>query len=302
MEQRPLGRGPLRVSAIGVGGATFGREIDERAAFAVLDRALERGVTLVDTAEAYSAGASEAIVGRWLASRRSRDAVVLATKVSGALTAGRVRASCEGSLRRLGVERVDLFQLHRWDPDVPLAETLGALDGLLRAGLARAVGCSNYSGPQLAAALAHQQAHGLAPFASAQPAYSLADRTIEGELLPLCAARGVGVITYSPLAAGFLTGKYRHGEAVPAGTRFDVAPAHQALYFTDDRFRVMEGLRAIAAEAGLPMAHLAMAWVLARPGVTSVLVGGRDPAHIDQALAAAAGLPPDLQATLDALQ
>lgn len=289
------------MSRIGVGGATFGREIDEGAAFAVLDRALEVGITLVDTAEAYAAGASEAIVGRWLAARRARGAVVLATKVSGALAPARVRASCEASLHRLGVDAVDLFQLHRWDPDVPLAETLGALDDLAQAGLARAVGCSNYSAEQLAEALGLQARAGLAPFSAVQPVYNLADRAVEGGLLALCARLGVGVITYSPLGAGFLTGKYGRDRRVPQGTRFDVAPAHQPLYFTDERFAVVEGLRAIAAEAGLPMAHLALAWVLGRPGVSSVLVGGRAPAQIDQAIAAAAGLPPDLAAALDGL-
>lgn len=302
MQRRPLGRSGLTVSAIGVGGATFGREIDAAAAFAVLDRAVERGVTLVDTAEAYAAGASEVIVGSWLAARRARGQIVLATKVSGALTPARVRGSCEASLRRLGVDAVDLFQLHRWDPDVPLAETLGALHDLVRAGLARAIGCSNYAAWQLTKALWQQDVGGLTRFESAQPVYNLADRQVEQELLPLCADQGVGVISYSPLGAGFLTGKYRPGGAVPRGTRFDVAPAHQAIYFTPARFRVAEGLRAIADQAGLPMAHLAMAWVLGRPGITSVLVGGREPAHIDQAMAAAGGLAPDLRRALDALE
>lgn len=302
MEQRELGRSGLRVSAIGIGGATFGREIDERAAFAVLDRALERGITLVDTAEAYSAGASETIVGRWLAGRGARGQVTLATKVSGALSAERVRSSCEASLRRLGVEAVDLFQLHRWDPEVPLEETLGAMDELLRAGKARAIGCSNYAAWQLAKALWRQEARGLARFESVQPVYNLADRRIEHELLPLCADQGVGVITYSPLGAGFLTGKYRRGGEVPQGARFDVVPAHQEIYFTAARFRTVEGLRAIAEEAGRPMAHLALAWALGRPGVTSVLIGARTPAHVDQGLAAAAGLDPGLRAALDSLE
>jgi aryl-alcohol dehydrogenase-like predicted oxidoreductase len=302
MEQRELGRSGLRVSAIGIGGATFGREIDAQTAFAVLDRALGRGITLIDTAEAYSAGLSEEIVGRWLAARGARGRVTLATKVSGTLTAERVRSSCEASLRRLGVETVDLFQVHRWDPEVPLEETLGALDALVRAGKVRAVGCSNYAAWQLAKALWRQDARGLARFESVQPVYNLADRRIEQELLPLCADQGLGVITYSPLAAGFLTGKYRRGGDVPPGTRFDVVPAHQELYFTAARFRIMEGLRAIAAEAGLPMAHLALAWVLGRPGVTSVLIGAREPAQVDQGLAAAAALADDIRAALDTLE
>jgi aryl-alcohol dehydrogenase-like predicted oxidoreductase len=302
MEQRSLGRSGLRVSAIGIGGATFGREIDGPASFAVLDRALERGITLIDTAEAYGAGRSEELIGRWLAERGARDRVTLATKVSGALSAERVRSSCEASLRRLGVEHVDLFQLHRWDPDVPLEETLGAMDELVRAGKTRAVGCSNYAAWQLAKALWRQDVGGLARFESTQPVYNLADRRIEHELLPLCADQRLGVISYSPLGAGFLTGKYRPGGGVPQGTRFAIVPAHQELYFTPARFRVMEGLRQVAADAGLPMPHAALAWVLGRPGVTSVLIGARDPAHVDQGLAAAEGLPPDVCAALDALE
>jgi aryl-alcohol dehydrogenase-like predicted oxidoreductase len=302
MEQRSLGRSGLRVSAIGIGGATFGREIDGPASFAVLDRALERGITLIDTAEAYGAGRSEELIGRWLAERGARDKVALATKVSGALSAERVRSSCEASLRRLGVEHVDLFQLHRWDPDVPLEETLGAMDELVQAGKTRAVGCSNYAAWQLAKALWRQDVGGLARFEATQPVYNLADRRVEQELLPLCADQGLGVISYSPLGAGFLTGKYRPGGGVPQGTRFAIVPAHQELYFTPARFRVMEGLRQVAADAGLPMPHAALAWVLGRPGVTSVLIGARDPAHVDQGLAAAEGLPPDVCAALDALE
>lgn len=302
MEQRSLGRSGLRVSAIGIGGATFGREIDGQTTFGVLDRALERGITLIDTAEAYGAGRSEELIGRWLAERGVRHQITLATKVSGTLTAERVRSSCEASLRRLGVEHVDLFQLHRWDPETPLEETLGAMDELVRAGKTRAIGCSNYAAWQLTKALWRQDVGGLVRFESTQPVYNLADRRVEQELLPLCADQGLGVITYSPLGAGFLTGKYRRGGGVPEGTRFDIVPAHQEIYFTPARFRVMEGLRELAAGAGLPMAHTALAWVLGRPGVTSVLIGARDPAHVDQGLAAAEGLPPDLRAALDALE
>jgi aryl-alcohol dehydrogenase (NADP+) len=301
MEQRSLGRSGLRVSAIGIGGATFGREIDAATTFAVLDRALEHGVTLIDTAEAYAAGASETLIGRWLADRGVRDQIILTTKVSGTLTAGRVRESCEASLRRLGVEAVDLFQLHRWDSEVPLDETLGAMNDLVRAGKARAIGCSNYAAWQLAKALWRQDVGGLARFESVQPVYNLADRRIEEELLPLCADQEVGVITYSPLGAGFLTGKYRRDGAVPTGTRFDVVPAHQSIYFTEARFRVMEGVRVVAEAAGLPMAHVALAWVLGRPGVTSVLIGARSPAQVDQGLAAAAGLSSEVRDALDAL-
>lgn len=303
MQHRPLGRSGLQASVIGIGGATFGREIDEAMAVQVLDRALECGITLVDTAEAYgdAPGKSETIVGRWIAARGVRSQITLATKVNGTLTAERVRSSCAASLQRLGVEMIDLFQVHRWDADVPLAETLGALDELVRAGMVRAIGCSNYTAAQLAQALEYQAAHGLARFETVQPVYNLADRTIEQALLPLCAEAQLGVISYSPRGAGFLTGKYRPDGAVPPGTRFAVVPAHQQIYFTPERYRVLEGLRAIADGAGLPMAHLALAWVLSRPGISSVLVGARTPAQVDEALAAAAGLPADVCAALDGL-
>jgi len=287
MEYRRLGRSDLLVSAIGLGGATFGREIDEPTAFGVLDRALERGITLFDTAEAYSAGRSEEILGRWVASRGARDRIVLATKVAPALSRERVIASAEASLRRLQAEAIDLFQLHSWDAETPLAETLEAFDTLIRQGKARYVGCSNFAAWQVCKALWRQETRGWARLESVQPVYNLAMRDLERELLPLCADQGLGVITYSPLGAGFLTGKYRHGEPVLSGARFDIVPGHQDIYFNDASFQAMERLRTKAAALGLPMAQLALAWVLNRPGPTSVLIGARSPAQVDQAFEAA---------------
>lgn len=286
MDYRTLGRSGLSVSAIGLGGATFGREIDQPAAFAVLDRALERGITLYDTAEAYSAGRSEEIVGRWIAERGVRDQIVLATKVAAPLSAARVAASAEASLRRLGVDSVDLFQLHSWDATTPLEETLAALAGLVQSGRARAVGCSNVAAWQLCKALWRQDVAGWPRLESVQPVYNLAKREIEAELLPLCADQQVGVITYSPLGAGFLTGKYHQGGPVPSGTRFDVAPGHQQIYFNDGCYAAMERLRAASASLGVPMARLGLAWVLSRPGITTTLVGARSPAQVDQAFEA----------------
>jgi 1-deoxyxylulose-5-phosphate synthase len=271
------------VSAIGLGGATFGREIDQAGAFAVLDRALERGITLFDTAEAYSAGRSEEILGRWIASHSVRDQIVLTTKVAPPLGRARVIASAEASLRRLQVETIDLFLLHSWDATTPLEETLGALDSLADAGKVRYVGCSNFAAEQLGAALAQQNEHGWARMQAVQSVYNLAMREIESELLPLCGGQQVGVITYSPLGAGFLTGKYRQGGPVPNGTRFDIVPGHQDIYFNDSAFGAMERLRVRSAEHGLPMAQLALAWVLGQPGITATLIGARNPAQVDQA-------------------
>jgi aryl-alcohol dehydrogenase-like predicted oxidoreductase len=287
MEYRTLGRSDLRVSAIGLGGATFGREIDEPTAHAVLDRALERGITLFDTAEAYSAGRSEEILGRWIASRGAHDQIALATKVTPPLDRQRVIASAEASLRRLQVETIDLFQLHSWDPKTPLEATLEALDTLVKQGKARYVGCSNFAAWQVCKALWRQEIGGCARLESVQPVYNLAMRDLERELLPLCADQELGVITYSPLGAGFLTGKYREGGPVPSGTRFDIVPGHQDIYFNATSFQAMERLRASAAEMGLPMAQVGLAWVLGRPGVTSTLIGARDPAQVDQGFEAA---------------
>jgi aryl-alcohol dehydrogenase-like predicted oxidoreductase len=300
MNYRTLGRSDLRVSAIGLGGATFGREIDERAAFEVLDRALERGVTLFDTAAAYSNGASETIVGRWLASRGVRRQIMLATKVAPPLDRAHVLASAEASLRRLQVDAVDLFQLHSWDPRTPLEETLGALQALAEQGKARYVGCSNFAAWQACKALWRQELRGWARLESVQPVYNLALRAIERELLPFAADQELGVITYSPLGAGFLTGKYRQGGPVPGGTRFDIVPGHQDIYFSDASFAAMERLRTKAAELGMPMARLGLAWVLNRPGITTTLVGARSLGQVDQAFEAAE-LADELQAELKQL-
>lgn len=300
MEYRRLGRTGMSVSALGLGCVTFGREIDEAASFAVMDEALARGITLFDTAEAYGAGASETVIGSWLKARGTRDQIVLATKVSGHLTAERVLTSAAASLQRLQVDQVDLFQLHRFDPSVPLNATLEALHQVVERGWARAIGCSNFAGWQLAKALWQQDVHGWARMESVQPNYNLVERDIELELLPLCADQEVGVISYSPLGAGFLTGKYRQDTPPDGDSRFGRLPGHQDIYFKPAGWRVVENLRAVSAAAGIAMPLLAMAWVLQRPGVTSVLVGARSAAHLDQAFTAQAlTLPPEVVEALD---
>ena len=300
MEYRILGRTGLRVSSIGMGAVTFGREIDEQTSFAVMDRALEHGITLFDTAEVYAGGRSEEIIGRWLKARKSRDQIVLATKVAGSLTREHVMAAAEASLRRLQVDTIDLYQLHRWDPEVPLEETLEALNDLVASGKVRYLGASNYAAWQLCKALWKQDVNGWARLNSVQEAYSLVLRGIEREMLPLCADQQVGVIGFSGLGAGFLTGKYRQGEPIPPGTRFDVVPGHHEPYFTQSGFRIMEWLRAKAAELGQPMPRLALAWVFGRPAITSMLIGARSPSHVDQAIEAATlGISTELRAELD---
>jgi len=302
MEHRPLGRSGLMVSSIGLGCVTFGREIDREASFGVLDHAREQGITLFDTAEAYSGGKSETVVGEWLADRRSRDEIVLATKVSGKLTRERVLTSAEESLRRLQTDRIDLFQLHNWDAATPLDETLSALAALVQQGKVRAIGVSNWSAWHLCKALLHAATRGGMRIESVQPPFNLVQREIEPDLLPLCVDQGIGITSYSPLGAGFLTGKYRSGGTVPPGTRFDVIPGHQPIYFTEPGFRVLEGLRALSRDSGRSMIELSLAWVLGRPGITSMLIGARSSAHVDQAMQAdRAGLSGELRERLERL-
>ncbi len=304
MEYRVLGRSDLRVSAIGLGCATFGREIDEAASFAVMDRAWEASINLFDTAEAYGLppGRSEEIVGRWLADRRTRAEIVLATKVRPLLDRKHILASAEASLRRLRVEAVDLFQLHAWDDGTPLEETLEACAALVRQGKTRYIGCSNFAAWQLMKALWLQDVHGWPVMASVQSNYNLVVRDIERELLPCCADQQVGVITYSPLGGGFLTGKHGRGGEVVRGSRMDFVPQMIPIYFHEVGFRIIEGLRARAEAWGVPMAHLALAWAMGEPRVTSVLIGARSPEQVDQALAVAAmGMSAELRAELSAL-
>jgi len=295
MEYRQLGGSGVSVSRLGLGCVTFGREIDESAAFAVADRALERGITLFDTADAYGGGASEAVLGKWIEARGIRDRVTICTKVGGPTSAdpadrgcagARIRWNLDASLRRLRVDHVDLYLVHCWDAGVPPRETLEALSEAVGLGKARAIGCSNYAGWQLCRMLWLAEVHDLRRMEVIQPPLSLAlgRHEFETELRSLCLDQGMGVMTYSPLGAGFLTGKYGRGDVIPAGARFDVIPGHQPLYFSEVNFQIVEGLQRLAAREGVTVPTLAIAWVLHQPGVTTTLVGARSSAHIDQAI------------------
>lgn len=284
MEYRSLGRSDLSVSSIGMGCVTFGREVDPQPSLLIMDHAFEQGITLFDTAEAYAQGASERVVGEWMKSRRSRDSIVLATKISGPLTRTRIMATAEASLKRLQTDRIDLLQTHVWDESTPLDETLGALTTLVQQGKVRHIGCSNYSALQMKTALELSSTAESSRLVSVQPPYNLVQREIENDLLPLCAAENIGVISYSPLAAGFLTGKYRRGAAIPSGTRFDVIPGHQGIYFTEHGYQVLEKLEAESRTTGKSPVQLALSWVLNQPGITSVLIGARNKDQIDQAI------------------
>jgi 1-deoxyxylulose-5-phosphate synthase len=286
MNNRKLGNTGFTISSIGMGCVTFGREIDDPTSFEVLDRAVERGINLFDTAAAYAAGASETVLGRWMADRGCRDQIVLATKVNGTLTRDHVLRSAEASLKRLQTDRIDVFQLHHWVEDSPLEEALGALNELIVAGKVRSIGCSNWNASQLAKALDHAAIENFQPLQTVQPPYNLVQREIDADLLPLCADRNIGVISYSPLAAGFLSGKYRRGQPIPKGSRFDVIPGHQPIYFTDHGFAVLEKLESLASETGHSMIGLSLAWTLRQEHITSVLIGARDMGQVDQAFEA----------------
>ena len=284
MQYTQLGQSGLEVSSIGMGCATFGREIDEATSYAVLDRALERGITFFDTAEGYSEGVSEQILGRWLSDRHVRDRVVVATKMLPPQDRTRVLEAAELSLRRLNTDVIDVFYLHAWDPDSPVEATAEALDKLLRQGKIKAVGCSNLKAWQLCKMLLVQQQGNFARVEAVQPTYNLVDRAVEEELLPLCVDQQIATVAYSPLAAGFLTGKYRRGGAIPKGTRFDIRPGHQDLYLHEAGFSVLDRLEQVSGQTGLSIIQLALAWAMSNSAVTTTLIGARSTAQVDQAL------------------
>jgi aryl-alcohol dehydrogenase (NADP+) len=304
LDSTPLGATGLPVTRLALGTATFGGQCDEQTSVAILDRADDLGIHLIDTADKYpigstwqSAGASEAILGRWLKGRRDR--FVLATKVHGrtgprawdqGLSRRHVVSAVEESLRRLQTEWIDLYQLHRPDPATPIEETLSALDDLVHSGKIRYVGCSNFLAYQVARTLGKSESNGWVRLAAVQPRYNLLFRQHERELLPLCREERLGVLAYNALAGGLLTGKHSHDESTVAGTRFaepGVAGLYRDRYWTDDAFAAVERIRGLAAAAGLEMPVLATAWLLARPGVTSVILGATRPEHLEVGAAAA---------------
>jgi len=289
---------PFPLSRLGLGCSTFGREIGVESAFALLDHALAAGLTLLDTAATYSHGESERILGLWLAARRShRGRLTIATKMYPPYTPENITAAAAASATRLGLEMIDLFYLHKWDATVDTPGALAALDQLVRAGRVRALGASNFTAAQLAPLLERQKAEGLTPFRALQNNHNLAVREVDAQLRDLCVRHGLAIVTYSPLGAGFLTGKHRAG--VQPGSRFALSPGHQEIYFNPEAQRRLEKLAAVAARSGHSLSHLALAWAMHQPGTNCVLIGGRGPAYIDQALAALAFNDPAMFAELE---
>jgi aryl-alcohol dehydrogenase-like predicted oxidoreductase len=280
---RRLGRGGPEVSVVGLGCNNFGGRIDERRARAVVDAALDAGVTLLDTADVYGdRGGSETILGRALRGRRDR--VVLATKFGHAMddreeprgSRRYIRRAVEASLRRLQTDWIDLYQYHRPDGITPVEETLGALDELVREGIVRHAGSSNFDAALIEQAERVAAEHGWARFVSAQNEYSLLQREAEREILPTCERLGIGLLPYFPLASGLLTGKYRRGEPPPEGTRLAARPGR----LTDDAFDRVEALERAARSRGRTLLELAVGALLARPPVASVIAGATTPEQV----------------------
>ncbi len=281
--------GTLDVSVVGLGCNNFGRKVDAAGTARVVHAALDAGITFFDTADSYGDTQSEVFVGRALAGRR--DEAVIATKFGSRLDEQRhgaspayLRRAVEDSLRRLNTDRIDLYQLHWPDPEVPIADTLGALDDLVRAGKVREIGCSNFSVEQL------REAHlavrpGAARFTSLQNEYSLLHRDPEAEILPLCKSLGMAFIPYFPLASGMLTGKYRKGQPPPPGSR--LAEGRHADLFNAHNLEIVERLMAFSEERGHTILELAFSWLLHRPAVASVIAGATKPEQAKANAAAA---------------
>lgn len=304
MKTRRLGRTGLSVPELCLGTMTFGLQCDRDTSFSILDAAFEAGLDFLDTADAYplggffdTMGRTEEILGEWMAARGHRDRVLIATKCAAPTAPGanhyglsrhHIVTSVEKSLRRLRTDRIDLYQSHFFDASTPLEETLRAFDDLVHAGKVRYVGCSNYSAWRLGEALRAAERIGVEGYVSVQPRYNLLYREIETELLPLCRARGIGVLVYNPLAGGFLSGKHRPGEP-EKGTRFTLgfaADIYRDRYWQDAQFEVVEGLAKACRDRDVSLVTASIAWVLAQPGIGSAIIGASRPEQLAASLAA----------------
>ncbi len=300
MQYRRLGRTGLKVAPLCLGTMQFGWSCDEQTSFEIMDAYVEAGGNFLDTADVYSrwvegnpGGVSEQIIGRWMKARGNRDGIVLATKVRGQMGPGpndmglsrrHVIAAVEASLRRLQTDYIDLYQAHADDQETPLDETLGAFDDLVRQGKVRYIGASNYDAWRLTRALWESERHGYARYDSLQPHYSLAHRAeFERELEPLCLEQGIGVIPYSPLAAGFLSGKYRRDQPLPESARTEDVKRR---YLNERGFALLDAVDGVAEARGATTAQVALAWLLARPSITAPIIGATSVQQLRETLGA----------------
>jgi aryl-alcohol dehydrogenase-like predicted oxidoreductase len=299
MHYRSLGRTGVQVSELCLGCMMFGGRTDEAASFDIIDRAIDSGINFLDTANVYSRGRSEEVVGKALKRNGKRDSVVLATKVHGRMddedtnAAGNHRRhiieQCHASLRRLQTDHIDLYQIHRPDSRVPIDETLRALDDLIHAGKVLYAGTSTFAAWQVVESLWASKELGLNRFVTEQPPYHLLDRRIERELLPVAQTYGLALIPWSPLAGGFLSGKYHREEASPEGSRYGLEPRRMGRnHFTGEAFAVVEVVEAIATEKGCTPGQLSLAWCKEQPGITSPIIGPRTMEHLEDNLDATA--------------
>jgi aryl-alcohol dehydrogenase-like predicted oxidoreductase len=300
MNYRYRGKTGLKVSELCLGAMTFGRETNEETSHQILDRFIETGANFIDTADVYSRGISEEIVGRWLKDK-ARDDLVIATKVRFPMGDGpneigisrkHILAGVENSLRRLNTDYIDLYQVHCWDNGTPLEETLSTLDSLVKSGKVRYIGVSNFNGWQLQKALDLSRNMGWEPFSCLQPQYNLLCRSTEWELIPVCQNEGLGVIPWSPLKGGWLSGKYQRGmTAAPKGSRVEIAEEKGwseswSAYNNEHTWTVLDALFAVAEDVGKTPAQVALNWLLQRPGVTAPIIGARTMAQLEDNLKA----------------
>ncbi len=292
METRTLGDSGIKVSVVGLGCNNFGA-LDVEASRRVVDRAIDLGITLLDTADVYgNRGGSESQLGEILGPKRKN--IVLATKFGMPMGEGKMGASrayiaeaVEASLKRLKTDVIDLYQLHRPDPNTPIEETLGALNDLVKAGKVRAIGSSNMPARELDAAHAVSEKGKLASFATAQDEYSLLNRAVEPELVPALKRHRMGLLPYFPLASGLLTGKYKHGEAAPGNTRFGRMKPLGDRYMTDENWRIVGELSDFCTKRGHTLLDLAFSWLIAHPELSSVIAGATRPEQVEQNVKAA---------------
>jgi len=301
MDYRNLGSTGLRVTELCLGAMEFGREATEAESFQMMDHFAGAGGNFIDIADVYAGGVSEEVVGKWL-SRRRREEFVIATKVRFKMGPGpndiglsrkHIFAAVRESLRRLGTDYIDLYQVHAWDPATPLGETLGALNDLVRDGLVRYIGASNFRGWQLQKAIDLSRLHGWDRFCCLQPQYNLLTRATEYELIPVCRTEGLGVISWSPLRGGWLSGRYRRGMTeAPANSRVEMAEKMGwgeawSRYNNEFTWHVIDELTAVSREAGKTMAQTALRWLMQKPAVTAPIVGARSLPQLKENLGAA---------------
>ena len=324
MEQRKVGRSEVSISSIGLGGAMFGARLDEQESFRILDYALEKGITYVDTAESYGVGMSERVIGNWMHQRGCRDKLTILTKfyVDHPRTWGNrdyIRKALDGSLYRLRTDYVDIYMMHFADLTVPIEETLSTLTEEVDAGRVRTIGFSNFYTHQLNEALAASASGGYQRFQVHQPEYSLVMNPwsfiryppndsypiglyeTEDQLYPICLKENIANTIYSPLGGGFLSGQYARGASIPEGSRASIQGRFVDRMMTERNFQILDKLQAKAKELGMSVYSLSMAWAMAHPAVTSTIVGARTPKHIDDALEASEiHLDPELRAEMTA--